>query len=663
MKRNLLIIAVIAGVAAIAWRASLFSVSVHNIPAFDDECKIALQAKQISHGDLPLMILASPYLFPLEAYLMAPFIHFLPRDAFGVRIMAFGFGLLTVFLSLLILKRWGSWQEIWPGIVLVLFPSGYLLVYQVGCAMPGYPTMMLLAALVIWLALRHSEAERRLWAWALLGGIAAGLAASDTMLAVPVLVMGGAMFAAARNWQTARISAPVYAIGALIGFAPHIAARHFHSGAFQSVSQSVPLGEAFRKILHPLLDRVLPSAFGWGPTIFPDSKERVAWPDGFDIYIGTAIVVLLAVVTVIGLNESIRRWWQERWPRVDSSLAFLGISWMCLVLFIFSHRSHAHTYRYLLPVVWSFPFILAYAYRRSGRVVRWIIGAVTVLLLAVNVTGTCRIMQRWSSPGFSDYLKSYDMGPMIEYLGKRGITRCYGTYVDAYRITLATDERIICCQFYNERFPGWRVPFKELVDPATNVAFVLSDSYRFKPDEFEKDLADMKVKYRKKVCGNFSIFSDFESLLPATGPEVPPQDLIFTTCSNQQQAKALNDGNLLTRWQAHNLQEKGMWIEISMKSAQPVSQVKIYYNLYRFDRANGMCLLAYDGHNWTNVNDGVSRKLDCFEFKNGHPVYGDEVQTIRFPAKVTDRLRLEITQPEAKRDWTIGEIKVFSSGN
>jgi hypothetical protein len=661
MKRILIPVAVILLAAGLAWRIGMFNIGTHALPAFDDECKISLQAKQIAQGARPLMILASPYLFPLDAYLMAPFINLLPRNAFGARIMSFGFGILTVILSLLVIRRMGPWKDVWPGIVLVLFPSGYLLMLQVGCALPGYPILMLLAAFVVWVAQRHAEAQRLLWLLALLGGVAGGLVASDTMLALPILVMGGAMIAVARNWRSAIVSAPAFGIGALIGLTPHVLATHGGGQAFSAVEKSVPWREAVGKITDAALSSALPAACGWRPPIFPDNQERVSWILGLDLYVGIAFVVLLAVLTAVVLWLFIRRLQSERWPRMDVGLVFVGIAWMCLVLFIFSFRSHSHTYRYFIPFVWTLPFLIAYAYARSGVVGRSILGIVTILLAAMNIIGSFKIMQRWASPGYAEYLKCYDMKPAFDYLDKRGINRCYATYVDAYRVTFETDERIICSQPYNERFPGWPVPFKDLVDASTNVAFVLADAYRLPPEEFEQDLATMKVKYRKEACGHYQVFTDFEPTLPPPGTPVPSASLVITTSHYQQEAHLLNDGDYLSRWRSHGSQEKGMWIEIRMPERKTVSQLALYYNLYRFDRAKTMRLQAYKGKQWVTVQDGIPSTLDCFDIVNGHPSYINNIQIIRFPDVKTDRLRLEIIEPEPGRDWTIGEIRVFEA--
>jgi len=644
----------------LALRTALFAVSVRVVPAFDDECKIALQAKQIAHGEFPLLILASPYIFPLDAYLMAPFVRWLPRNAFGARVMAFGFGLITVIISILILRRLGPLRNIWPGVVLVALPSAYLLMLQAGCALPGYPTLLLLSALCVWLTSRHTESSHRLWPTALAAGLTAGLAASETLLTLPILLVCGAVIGVARSLRTAAVSAPAFGAGALAGFLPHLAAKHLHAGAFQAVSQKVGWREAVQKFLSPTLDRVLPAALGWGAPVFPDTKERLARLPGLDPAVSWCWLVITVTATLLACRNFVLATRKQRWPTPDRGMIFVGISWLSLALFLFSHRSHSHTYRYLVPVVWSFPFLYAYTYAQVPRSARL---ALTVLLpvwLVIHVSGGFALLQYWTRPGFADRLKLYDLKPVFQYLDQRGINRCYATYADAYRITFETDERIICSQPYNERFPGWPVPYKELVDTATNVAYVLSDTYRFPPEKFEEDLEAAQVRCRREICGRYKVYTDFESTLPQTEKALPPNALEVVTSDNSERASALSDGNPLTRWRTRNLQQAGMWIELRLRQPTLVSRLSLYYNGYRHDRAEALRLLADDGAGWRVILDRIPRPLDRFEFLANHPVYGNEMQTVRFEALLAHRLRLEIAEPVTNRAWTIGEIRLYS---
>ena len=102
-----------------------------------------------------------------------------------------------------------------------------------------------------------------------------------------------------------------------------------------------------------------------------------------------------------------------------------------------------------------------------------------------------------------------------------------------------------------------------------------------------------------------------------------------------------------------------MWIEVRLPPDSVASRLVIYYNLRRNDRPRAMRLRAWDGNDWTTILDAIPRNLDEFEFLNGRPVYGSEVKTLRFPPMPAGRLRLEILEEEPKREWTIGEIRLF----
>ena len=60
-----------------------------------------------------------------------------------------------------------------------------------------------------------------------------------------------------------------------------------------------------------------------------------------------------------------------------------------------------HTYRYLLPLVWSFPFLTGYLYDISSRRIRVAIGAGAIILALFNLTTGIELMRTWSRPGFA----------------------------------------------------------------------------------------------------------------------------------------------------------------------------------------------------------------------------------------------------------------------
>jgi hypothetical protein len=646
----------------VALRLAVFTVGVKAVPAFDDECKIALQAKQIARGEYSLLILASPYIFPLDAYLMAPWIHFLPRNAFGARILAFGAGLLSLVFSLLILKRCGRLRDLWPGAALLLVGSGYLHALQLGCAMPGYDTLLLLSSVAVWMAQRQEDRQDHVWLPALLVGVAGGLACSESFLSLPVLLTAGAMIGVHRNWRTALLALPAVAFGALLGLLPHLAAAHLYADAFNSVQQSVPWREALRKLSSPVMDCTLPAALGIAPPLFPDTSKRIGWLAHAGLWFSLAWLVTLTAATGVAVVRGIKRWGCDRWPSLDVGLVFAGISWMTLGLFLFSSRSHSHTYRYFALLVWSFPFVVAYLYCHTGKVLRCCIGGAALIFATVQLANSAALLSRWSAPGCADDLKSYDLRPAIRYLDQRGIRHGYATYVDAYRFTFETDERLVICQPFNERFPGWTVPFKNQVDAETNVAYILSDTYRFPPGLFKDDLESMGVSYRREDCGHYAVFTDFACPQRTTGTPVPRHSMHAQASHNPSQAGGMLDGTLDQFWRCDgSLQQTGMWVAVTWDQPRTVRRLLLDHGVMGRDHTMRVNIFARQEGAWVPAAQGVSEYPAPFEFRNGHPTYGRAVTDIILPRPVpASGLKIEIAEPRLDRAWTIKEIAVLA---
>jgi hypothetical protein len=677
-KRALVIAGVAVVVLGVLLRAAFFNISVRHIPPSSDESIPALQAIGITQasdnplfqakqyprcalGRFPMLMMAQPYLFIFDAYVNAIPIRFLPHNAIGARFGAVLLGWLSVLLALMTLRRWSGWRESWPAAVLVLFPSSYLLTLQTAYALPSYAPFLFFSALVVLLAQIHRNASRRVALWAFAAGLAAGLASSSSLLALPLLAGAGAMICLSTNWRRALCSTPTFAAGALIGFAPYELAKRMYPGAFDAVSNTIHWQDALARLWEPTVTFTLQVALGFRPCYWPDNEGTFSVIPGTEGFFPFLWAVLFVAATVLCLVRFLVRTIRNRWPSVEIEDVLVGVSWICLAFFILNRRSNTTAYRYLLFLAWSFPFIVGYLYWRSGKVLKIALAAITVFLAVWNFAATATVMKSWSSPEFAAKEASlYDLKPVIKYLDERGIDRCYASWHIAYRLTYITDERIVCGQYFNERFVGWPVPYRNLVDASTNVAYVLLPRFGIKPEDFEGDLAVVGVKARRQECGDFTVYTDFE------GPALPPEQkldsaaLKVETSVYPEDAAKLLDGNYVSRWWSHEAQKPGMSITISLPAAVPVSRISMYYNFYRADRAAALDVLARRGSRWIPVAKNVRQGLDPFEVVNGHPTMGNQLQTIRFKPTVTDQLRIEISEPEVGRDWTVMEVEVFS---
>jgi hypothetical protein len=657
-----------AGLAAIAvaggLRLAFFIVSVNHIPPSTDESISALQAISITaEGRTPLLMTAQPYLFPLDAYLNAPFIRLLPANAFGARFGAFIMGLLSVLFSLAILRRWGALRDVWPGVLLVLFPSVYLLMLQSAYALPGYPSLFLLMPLSLLLiqtaAARPPETS---WRLAAASGFAAGLICSVSMLAAPVLAAAGALALMNGNARRAGRMLPALVVGAALGLLPYLLGKWLIPGAYDAVSATFSWKQALERAWEPAILHTLRVAMGIDYCFFADNWGTASVVPGLGKVFPYLWCLLLLTVLTLGLVRFVRRTWVVRWPSLDLGDLFTAMAVGSLLLFGLSRRADSGAFRYLLLLVIAFPFHIAYLYQHARRPARVVLGAAAVALAAINVAHGVGLMQRWTAPRFAaEQAYLFDIEPAVAYLDEKGIDRAYSTYHVAHRINFTTRKRILCAQFFNERFFGWPMPYKDVVDASTNVAWVLPEAFAVPISQFEYDMARNFVTAEKKQCVDLAVFTDFRYQPPH--PEYPiPHAALRPTVESYPEAQAtLCDGVFETRWRSHKEQAAGMGVNVALPDGAEVTRVTLFFNGYAHDRPRAFTLKADVGDGvWKTVVERVERDYDAFQWRNNHPIMGDAAQTMRFDPTPAQRLRIEILEPERGRDWTIGEIVVYT---
>jgi hypothetical protein len=639
-------------------RLTFLAVSITHMPASADEAQGVLTSQNIARGELPLLITGSPYQFPIESYLLNPLVRFMPRNAFGARYIAVLTGLMALTGFLAIGYRLSSPRQNWPGILWLLFPSAYWLLWQVGYIPTNYnPALMLSSFGLLLTLLSREKKDHQPWIL-ILSGILLGLAFCSIMLMLPILLMAGAFIFFQGDWKRGVKGIISFSAGLIFGLMPYLLAGWLIPGANQAVSGSYPWPEALKRAW-PLVQKNLPVAMGITPCLFPDFKATLALIPGIALPFTITYLIFLIIITFVRAFHLVQQFPKKKGLTLKAIDIFTGISWLSLFFFALSRRSHQYTYRYLLPLVWAFPFLMAYLYALSSRWIRVFLGAGTILLILFNLATGMALMRVWSQPGFaSAQADTPDLRPALACLDRLGINRCYASMWMASRIAYETDERILASQPYNTRFYGWPIPYKEEVDASPKVAYVLTHSDRFTSDRFEADLKAMKVSSHRDPCGDFLVYYDFQSEQKEVGTKIIKDQFKVMSSHNSQATGLLHDGRKNVRWGSHHPQAKGMWIEIILPSSRVLGGLELYYNQYAHDLAPALKVLVRKNSKWVPLLPSVPGKLDSFAFLNGHPVYGDKRQTIALPFPKTDGLRLEIVDPNPRQDWSLVEIEL-----
>lgn len=649
--------------AALGLRFYMLSASSLYIPVTSDESITVLQAKEVLNGSPRFFVWAQPYQFPVEAYLMAPIVKILPRNAFGARFQAFVLSFLSLAAMLMILRRTGSLRQNWPGVMLVLFPSAYLMMIQFGYPIPHYTPAFLFWWIAILLAMHiRCESTPRNHAVTMFCGVFCGLAFTNNMISLAVVVPIAIVVCWPQVYMHAISRIASYGVGVVFGLLPYLAGIFRYPDAHGPVAGMRSAGDAISYVWAPMLSQILPRAMGIAPGLFPDSHKTLNYGEWLIPVASVFFVMVLSYATILSVWRIAEQIQERKWPLLTINEIFVGASWLGLLCFIISRRSDAHSYRYITPVVWMFPFLLCYVYGALPRRIRGILGVFVLFLALFNINSTARLIAKWKEPSYGrEIVQAGDLEPAISFLREKGIRHCYAAHWAAYRIDFLTDEEIICSQPYNGRFWGWPIPYKDEVSASTNVAYVLTDDIRFlKPGKFEEHLEKMHINCQKETRGNFDIYYNFTTAYDE-GSLIDPAKVGVTASNNNADSWKMLDGRHDTLWRTDRLQEKDMQVRIDFNAPLHVQRIALYYGKSFHDHPEKMVLEQLTPSGWEEVKYEMFSETDKFRFENNHPVYGDPgLQTLHFQPVCVEALRLRVEEPSSKWAWTITELKVYS---
>jgi len=201
------------------------------------------------------------------------------------------------------------------------------------------------------------------------------------------------------------------------------------------------------------------------------------------------------------------------------------------------------------------------------------------------------------------------------------------------------------------------VPFKEIADAATNVAYVLTEEFRYlKPSVFERHLRTMGVEAEMVNAGDFRVYYNFRAPALDRETRVAPERVRAAAGENREQAPRMMDGNTGAYWRSAKLQHEGLWVEFAFDRPLHLGHVILRYGNYAHDRAPALRIKLRTNAGWETLLDAAPAGLDKFAWMNSHPVYGQAQQTLPIGAAGVHALRLEIAGPNPRMCWTLAEV-------
>lgn len=656
-------------VLAIALRLVFFVVSLHNLPVTSDEASNYLLAQDIAAGARPLLFIGQPYQFPADAYLYSLFVHLLPHTPLGARIIPFVLSLFTIGISAFALCRAVPPGHRWPGLLLILFPSSYLLCLQSAYYIPQYTTFFLLVSLLTALVVLAARKPQRV-APPLLAGLIGGFAFSSHMLTFSLLV-GAALVccAGARPMEILRRSF-CFVAGLALGLIPYLWAELTIEGANAAVTSQQSLAIAAHKFLDPVLSRLLPGALGANPPVFPDFDlhlEQGAWLS--TVASGLFVFVLLAA-TINRIWVLISQIRQRLWPLFNMIDAAVVIAWICLILCALSDRSQATSHRYALPAVLVLPYLLCLAPGFHGQWMRQGMLAVAVVWALFNVGASLALISTWTKE--EHLTRAADTPPidaLLRHLDELGITHTYAPFWLTYRIPYATHGRIQSAQLYNERFRSCPVPYKQEVDEASDVALILPTNTAAAATRnflLIRDLKSGGFHYVQNTVGPGGAFIVIHDI---RHPKTEKATLLNTTamrCSASGNAAAVSfliDNDHASAWFSGERQHSGMWLQCDFSKPTKVNRLVLYNRPTSDISAPILRVLALHDGQWTPIGKTWSGKMDRYWIEKGRPFYGSGIQTIMLNQVETEAIRVEIVTALPDRQWELTEVVVFQAAD
>ncbi len=646
-------------ILALAVRLYLFQISVTHIPTTTDEALAMLIAKGIAAGERPLLFWGTPYQFPFESYILAPFYKLLPHNAFGARLILALLAAISVLGFCYLLSQVVEKKDILPGLLLLLFPSCYLFTLQSAYFIPEYTASFVYAFLLPLLTHLALKNERR-WIWLLALGLCAGFALATHLLSLPLVLAVSIVVCSGSSFRNAVTSSVLYLPSLVVGFVPYLLTMKQAANQASTVTGTHGVPVAIERFFSDLLSNTLSVVVGVQGTSFPDFYHWGGVVPRLALPVIIVFWLLLGVGTILVLVRLLRLIWQRQWPAMGLEELFVGATWISLLAFTFSQRSDSAEYRYLLPVAWCFPFLVSFLYGRLSALFRASLLSFAMLLSTINVWNSVELSKFWQSYDFTRSIDLHPVAPVLSFLKQQGISHCYSSFWYANRLTYESDSEIICDQAYNVRFFGWPLPFRDEIDASRSVAYVLTNklSSRFRADTFHSWLHWHRISTRIQKIPPYFVFYDFGYKGIGKSALIQADQISVTSSDGESDFNSLLDGNPSSVWQSSEAVQVNSWLRFDFQSPKTIHRLRIFFEPNSISNAPVYRVeVSTDGNTFTTIRDGIRPSSDRLLMTDTHPVLVENFrQDTSFEPVVARALRISVDRVESSSTWKLADI-------
>jgi hypothetical protein len=511
-----------------------------SLPFNADEAIVALMARHILRGEIPIFFYGQSYMGSLDAFLVAGGFLIFGEHVWVIRLVQTVLYLGTLLTTAWIGKKaFGSWSVGILAAWLLAIPPVNVTLYTT-VSLGGYGEMLLLGNLILLVgffiadALNQAEWRRVIWLSLLFGTLSGlGIWAFGLTLvyALPVVVylavkllswIRAPLKAKSERWEGWRIPTRVFGAtlaGLVIGASPWwLYAVNYgfdqllgelSGGAIAGVEGLSWPGQVLQHLFNLLLLGTT-VIFGLRP---PWEIRWLALP-----LIPLALFFWIAVMVNV-----IRRVSRAEKPPLSSLL--LGGVIVTLVLgFLLTPFGADPSGRYFLPL--AVPLSLFAAEMVHGlrdRWGNWAFGLVGFVLM-FNLIGTYQSAVKYP-PGLTTQIDAvaqvdhrYDH-VLINFLNQNGETHGYTNYWVAYPLAFLSDESLIFVPRLpyhqdfrytqrDDRYP----PYDQLVARAERVAYITSNHPSL-DDYLRKSFRALDVTWKEKKIGDYLVFFDLSKIV------------------------------------------------------------------------------------------------------------------------------------------------------